>query len=162
MRLLFAAALVAVFGSVSGCGSPVAGAQIAVQEENPDLAAAFARLLDEQGTAELGDIIASAGVPIGEWDQMFSVRSPISDESVNKKLGTQGVRLTGLNTSSDSLVQVFLNEGKVVYAYKDEFPRYSVAQGHAEPDSLVSPKSHVVKDLGGERTAWYLEIEGIR
>lgn len=161
IRLLIAAALAAAFGSISGCGVATGGEQIAVQDENPDLAAAFARLLEEQGTAELNDVIVSSGVSIGEWDRMFSVRSPISNDSLNKKLGTQGVSLTGLNTDSESITQVFVSGGKVVYAYEDRFPRYTVTRGYARPDSLVSPKSHVVKELGGERTAWYLEIEGV-
>lgn len=148
-RLLLAAALAAVFGSVSGCGGWAAGEQIAVQDENPALAAAFARLLEERGTAKLSDIIASSDVPIGEWDRMFSVESPISSDSLNRKLGTRGVQLSGLNTDSDSMTQVFLSRGKVIYAYEDKMPRYSVARGHAEPGSLVSPQSHAVKEVGG-------------
>ncbi|MFD3505866.1 hypothetical protein [Nocardia sp. NPDC058666] len=159
-RLLFNAALAAIFSLVSGCGGLDVGEQIVVQDEYPALAAAFARLLEEQGTANLGDVIVSSGVPVGEWDQMFSVSSPISNESLNKKLGTRGVHLAGLNSDSESMTQVFLSGGKVVYAYEDKFPRYGVTRGHARPDSAVSPKSHVVKELAGERTAWYLEIEG--
>ncbi len=160
-RLLFAAALATVLSSVPGCGGSVTGEQIAVQDENPALAAAFARLLEEQGTAKLSEVIASSGVPVGEWDRMFSVKSPISSDSLNKKLGTHGVELAGLNADSESMTQVFLSGGKVVYAYEDKLPRYGVTRGHATPDSLVSPKSHVVKEVGGERTAWYLEIQGI-
>ncbi|MEV0706695.1 hypothetical protein [Nocardia aurea] len=160
-RLLFASALAAAFSLVSGCNGWATGEKITVQDENPALAAAFARLLEEQGTAKLSDVIASSGVHIGEWDRMFSVLSPISSDSLNDKLGTQGIQLIGLNTDSDSMTQVFLNGEKVVYAYKDELPRYGVKKGHAKPDSLVSPKSHVVKEVGGgERTAWYLQIEG--
>lgn len=158
--LLFAAALAAVFVSVSGCGVWDSGQQIVVQDENPALAAAFARLLEEKGTAELSDIIASSGVPVGEWDRMFSVYSPLSDDGLDRKLGTRGVHMPGLNLDSDSMTQVFLKGGKVVYAYKDEFPRYGVSKGYARPESLVSPKSHVVKEIGGgEGIVWYLDIE---
>ncbi|KAF0844834.1 hypothetical protein [Nocardia caishijiensis] len=55
-----------------------------------------------------------------------------------------------------------MREGKVVLAYDDRERGPIVDRlTYATPDSLVSPKSAVTKDIGGDRTVRYLVIQGV-
>ncbi|NKX87539.1 hypothetical protein [Nocardia coubleae] len=152
-------ALVAIT-PVAGCSSS-GGEQIAVQDGSPALTAAFARLLEEKRSARLGDIVASSGAQIGPWDRMYSFSSPNTSDELNRALGTDGAKWTGLHTHSESTTQVFVHAGKVVLAYDDRERGPIVKRlTYATPDSLVSPKSAVTKGIGGEQTIWYLEVQG--
>ncbi|MET7774114.1 hypothetical protein [Nocardia sp. NPDC005366] len=159
--LLLASVAMVVFTSVAGCGSASDGEQIAVQDGNPALTAAFARLLDERRTARLGDLVASSGAQIGPWDRMYSFSSPNTSDKLNRTLATDGAVWTGLHTHSESTTQVFMHDGKVVLAYDDR-ERGPIVERltYATPDSTVSPKSAVTKGIGGDQTIWYLEVEG--
>ncbi|WP_157102055.1 hypothetical protein [Nocardia caishijiensis] len=159
--LLLAFVATVAFTSVAGCSSSSNGEQITVQDGSPALTAAFAHLLEEKGTARLGDIITSSGAQIGPWDRMYSFNSPNTSDELNRALGTDGAKWTGLHTHSESTTQVFVHDGKVVFAYDDRDRGPIVKRlTYATPDSIVSPKSAVTKGIGGEHTIWYLEIQG--
>ncbi|MEV0435690.1 hypothetical protein [Nocardia sp. NPDC050413] len=160
MSGLLAFVATVAFIPVAGCSSSI-GEQIAVQDGSPALTAAFARLLEEKRSARLGDIVASSGAQIGPWDRMYSFSSPNTSDELNRVLGTDGARWTGLHTHSESTTQVFVHDGKVVLAYDDRERGPIVKRlTYATPDSLVSPKSAVTKGIGGEQTIWYLEVQG--
>ncbi|PKV77887.1 hypothetical protein ATK86_2240 [Nocardia fluminea] len=161
-RLLSAFVAAMVLIPAVGCSSSSSGEQITVQDGNPALTAAFARLLEERGTARLGDIVAASGIQIGQWDRMYSFSSPNTSDKLNRTLGTDGAKWSGLHTHSESTTQVFMHEGKVVLAYDDRERGPIVKRlTYATPDSLVSPKSAVTKGMGGDQTIWYLEIQGM-
>ncbi|WP_181698797.1 hypothetical protein [Nocardia sp. GTS18] len=152
-------ALVAIT-PVAGCSSHD-GEQITVQDGSPALTATFARLLEEKRSARLGEIVASSGAQIGSWDRMYSFSSPNTSDELNRALGTDGATWTGLHTHSESTTQVFVHDGKVVLAYDDRERGPIVKRlTYATPDSIVSPKSAVTKAIGGDRTIWYLEVQG--
>ncbi|MEV0853940.1 hypothetical protein [Nocardia fluminea] len=161
-RLLSAFVAAMILIPAVGCSSSSSGEQITVQDGNPALTAAFARLLEERGTARLGDIVAASGIQIGQWDRMYSFSSPNTSDKLNRTLGTDGAKWSGLHTHSESTTQVFMHEGKVVLAYDDRERGPIVKRlTYATPDSLVSPKSAVTKGMGGDQTIWYLEIQGM-
>ncbi|MGW5451575.1 hypothetical protein [Nocardia sp. NPDC003979] len=158
---LLAVVVTAASAPVVACGSLSSGDQITVQDGNPALTAAFNRLLAERGTARLGDVVASSGAEIGPWDRMYSFSSPNTSDELNRALGTDGAKWTGLHTHSDSTTQVFVRDGKVVLAY-DDSERGPIVErrSYATPDSTVSPTSMVTKGIGGDQTIWYLEVQG--
>ncbi|MFF5031900.1 hypothetical protein [Nocardia salmonicida] len=159
--LLLAFVATAAFAPTAGCGSASNGEQITVQDENPALTTAFARLLDERRSARLGDIVASSGAQIGPWDRMYSFNSPNTSDKLNRTLGTDGAKWNGLHTHSESTTQVFVHDGKVVLAYDDRERGPIVKRlTYATPDSIVSPKAAVTKGIGGDQTIWYLEVQG--
>ncbi|MGW0246732.1 hypothetical protein ACWDYH_08840 [Nocardia goodfellowii] len=145
--------LAAIVALSAGCNVSNSGDQISVHAEPPGLAAAFERVLNENLTTRMGDVVAESGVPIGQWDRMYSFYEPKSQNAINNVLSTNGATWSGLNTSPHSRTQVFLRGGKVVYAYDDRFAQLgSVKSGtYATPESSVK-----LKHAGTSRS---LEIE---
>ncbi|MFE7800390.1 hypothetical protein [Nocardia sp. NPDC057440] len=122
-------------------GCQFGGESVIVQAENRALAAAFDQVRDARNTARLGDIVTGSGIGIGAWDRMYSFYSPVSEEKVNATLGTKDLDWKGLPQGSDSAIQVFVRDGKVVYAFDDKVPRHSVhATKYATPDSVVQTR----------------------
>ncbi len=88
---------------------------------------------------------------------MYSFRSATS-ETINNRLHTDGLRWRGLPMTSDSLVQVFVRDGEVVYAYSDHNPRYAVSK-YATPGSRVEAVERKVGAKPDGETYWSVAIE---
>ncbi|MFF0530189.1 hypothetical protein ACFYT3_17555 [Nocardia amikacinitolerans] len=146
-----------LLAACAGCG--VTGERVDVAEDSPALEAAFQRVLDAREPKRLGDVVAESGLPLGAWDRMYSFYSPISADDINTVLGTPGLKWSGLQVRSESLTQVFVHDGEVVYAFEDDNPRYGV-DGFATPDSAVRPVEKEGKNaLGADERFWTLEID---
>ncbi|WP_433662857.1 hypothetical protein ACQPW1_12360 [Nocardia sp. CA-128927] len=138
-RALAAFGLATLVALTSGCDNlPFIGDKVAVEDENPALAAEFHRIIESKGTARLGDVIAKGGIPEGSWDRMYSFDSPNNEKELNRALGTSGLDWARLPEDSEQTTQVFVRNGKVVRAFNDQRPRYGVRNGkYATPDSTV-------------------------
>lgn len=152
-----------IFGTVviaaPGCSLPFLGETVTVADENLSVAAAFEQVKESRGSARLGDIIAQGGIPKDSWDRMYSFDSPNTAKELNRALGTRGLKWKRLPQDSEQTTQVFLREGKVVYAFNDQKPRHSVATygAHATPDSTVQATE--AKDGYSDTRFWWLRIE---
>ncbi|WP_156094575.1 hypothetical protein [Nocardia lijiangensis] len=154
---LLSSGFAVLLASCSGGG--LSGERVDVAEDSPALEAAFQRVLDAREPKRLGDIVAESGLPLGAWDRMYSFYTPISADDINAVLGTPGLKWSGLQVHSESLTQVFLRDGEVVYAFKDDYPRYGV-DGFATPDSAVRPTEKEGKNaVGSDVRFWTLEID---
>lgn len=159
-RVLGPLGLAALIAVGSGCSQlPLGGDKATVEDENPDLAAAFSRLIDSRGSANLDEMIAQAGIPAGSWDRMYSFDSPNTEKELNAALGTDGLSWAKLPEDSEQTTQVFVQNGKVVRAFNDKKPRHGVRNGkYAIPTSAV----HAVEEPRGypaTGTVWVLEID---
>ncbi|MGW4770306.1 hypothetical protein ACWEO2_19950 [Nocardia sp. NPDC004278] len=157
MRLLSVLGLAAILLLPAGCDLSSSGEKVIVEQESPALAAAFERVRNSRGTARLGDLITESGIPVGSWDRMYSFSSA-TKESLNDGLGTKGLDWWGLPFTSDSLIQVFVNNGKVVYAYSDRNPRYAAYRG-ATPESEVKAVERTAVGTTESDTYWSIQIE---
>ncbi|MEV4127794.1 hypothetical protein [Nocardia sp. NPDC049707] len=157
MRLLSTLGLAAILLLPAGCDLSSSDEKVIVEQESPALADAFERVRNSRGTARLGDIIIESGIPVGPWDRMYSFRSATA-ESINDRLGTEGLGWWGLPFASDSVIQVFVHNDKVVYAYSDRNPRYSVYK-YATPESEVKAVQERLPGKTENDTYWTVEIE---
>lgn len=159
MRLLAALGLAAILLLPVGCDLSSTDEKVVVEQESPALAEAFERVRTSHGTARLGDLITESGIPVGSWDRMYSFSSA-TKESINDRLGTKGLDWWGLPFASDSLIQVFVNNGKVVYAYSDRNPRYAAYRG-ATPESEVEAVERTAGGTMESDTYWSIQIEEV-
>lgn len=157
VRLLSVLGLAAILLLPAGCDLSSSDEKVIVEQESPALAEAFERVRNSHGTARLGDLITESGIPVGSWDRMYSFSSA-TEESLNDSLGTKGLDWWGLPFMSDSLIQVFVNNGKVVYAYSDRNPRYAAYRG-ATPESEVKAVQERVLGKTENDTYWSIQIE---
>ncbi len=140
-RVLLASTLVALVSvTAPACGSLIGDSvEVDLQGDN-SLNAAFQRVIDSRRSTRLGDVIADSGLPVGTWDRMYAFRSVYDGDQLNAALGVD-VDWKGVSGGSGStFVQVFTNQGRVVYALADWPPRYSVGdKRYGTPDSMVTP-----------------------
>ncbi|RMI32250.1 hypothetical protein EBN03_14770 [Nocardia stercoris] len=131
-----------------------------VRDESTALQAEFTHLEEEHGTSTLGALVADSGIGIGEWDRMYSIYATTGN-ILNQRLGTD-LRWSGL-PFDDSDVQVFMNKGKVVYAFLDRTPRHNVENlKYATPQSVVQARKFTPKPWDGGYQPpdyWRAEIE---
>lgn len=141
LRAILASALAGlVLATVPSCGYFFGDSvEVDLQGDN-SLNAAFQRVIDTRQPTRLGDVIADAGLPVRTWDRMYAFQSVRDGEELNATLGVD-VEWKGIAGGSGStFVQVFTNEGEVVYALADWPPRYSVGdKRYGTPDSVVIP-----------------------
>ncbi|MFE7800389.1 hypothetical protein [Nocardia sp. NPDC057440] len=159
-RVLGAFGLAALIAVGSGCSQlPLGGDKVAVEDENPDLAAAFRQILDSRGSANLGEMMAEAGLPAASWDRMYSFDSPNTEKELNAALGTDGLSWAKLPQDSEQTTQVFVLNGKVVRAFNDKKPRHGVRNGkYATPASAVRAVEEP-RGYPATGTVWVLEID---
>ncbi|RMI32249.1 hypothetical protein EBN03_14765 [Nocardia stercoris] len=130
-----------------------------VREESPALQAEFTRLEEEHATSTLGALVTDSRIGIGQWDRMYSIASA-SDDILNSRLGTD-LRWSGL-PFDDADVQIFMNKGKVVYAYLDREPYHDVENlMFATPQSVVRTRqiTPARQDSYQPPDYWRAEIE---
>ncbi|MGW5385888.1 hypothetical protein [Nocardia sp. NPDC003963] len=137
------------------------GDRVEVVADDSAVDSAFQRVLDSRQPVPLGEVMATADLPFESWDRMYRFAASKDGDELNTALGTS-VRWEGLPGGSDSSVQVFLNEGSVVYAFVDTVPSFGVRRDHyATPDSMVTPVERERGDPTGPGTEvyWGLDID---
>lgn len=163
MRAGLATALVGLVSvTVSGCGYLFGDSVDIDLQSDKSLDAAFQRVVDARQPTRLGEVIASAGLPVGAWDRMYAFHSVRDGEEINAALGSD-VDWDGVSGGSGStFVQVFVNGGEVVYALADWPPRYGVGdKRYGTPDSVVTPvqKEQLNPINRQPEVVWGIEIE---
>ncbi|TLF78361.1 hypothetical protein [Nocardia cyriacigeorgica] len=143
----------------SGCLPSISGDEVNVSEDSTSLEGSFQRLKDSHGSSTLGSVISESGIPVGDWERMYTFYSPVDGDDIDSALGTD-TNWSGLPGDSDSAVQVFVGGGDVRYAFIDNHPRYGVGRNrYATPESLVRAVLDEQQTPLGKTTAWVIDIE---
>ncbi|MFC8386199.1 hypothetical protein [Nocardia sp. NPDC057272] len=146
--------------TLTGCDSLNAGESVEVASEPTGWDAPFSQLLASHNSSKLGDVVRNTGVPVEEWDKLYSFTGDASPERVNDTVGIGDIEWVNRSRSTDVTMHVFVSNGKVVYAFNDQQPRNGATSGaFSTPTATVTPRA-IERGYPTNDTVWVLDISG--
>lgn len=144
--------------TLTGCGLLNKGETVAVASEPVGWDGPFSQLLASHDSSRLGDLVRNTGIPVENWDKLYSFTGDASPERVNDIIGIDDIEWANRSRNSDVTMHVFVSNGEIVYAFNDQQPRNgSTSNAFSTPTAMVTPRA-IERGFPTNDTIWVLDI----
>ncbi|MFD4355483.1 hypothetical protein ACFWPK_32940 [Nocardia sp. NPDC058519] len=146
--------------TLPGCNAISSSDSVEIAAEPAGWDGPFSQLLASHNSARLGDIVQSTGIPVGDWDRLYSFTGDSSSERINSIIGVSDIEWKNRSRSTESTMHVFMKNKEVIYAFDDQRPRNGMTSDiYSTPTSSVTPRA-IERGYPTNDTIWVLDIRG--